>query len=233
MKSTALIGGMVVLFLFACISIALIGCSASVMDSARIGVAAEPNSMAKREPGAVAPARPDAKRARPPAAPPGGGPSLDEEVWVIAKSGAQQQADDDDAPGSGALVTKIDGQEKHVPVPLKHTEVQANIDGYIASVNVKQQFHNPFSEKIEALYVFPLPQNAAVNEFVMTVGDRKIRGIIRERQEAEKIYREARRQGYVASLMTQERANIFTQRVANIEPGKQIEIDVKYFNTMS
>jgi Ca-activated chloride channel family protein len=65
------------------------------------------------------------------------------------------------------------------------------------------------------------------------VGDRKIRGIIRERQEAEKIYKEARSQGYVASLLTQERPNIFTQSVANIEPGKQIDINIKYFNTLS
>jgi Ca-activated chloride channel family protein len=82
------------------------------------------------------------------------------------------------------------------------------------------------------VYVFPLPQNAAVNEFVMTVGDRKIRGIIREREKAEQIYAAARAQGHVAALMTQERANIFTQKVANIEPGKQIDINIRYFNTL-
>ena len=58
------------------------------------------------------------------------------------------------------------------------------------------------TEKIEAVYVFPLPQNAAVNEFVMTIGERRIRGIIREREEAERIYAEAKQQGYVASLLT-------------------------------
>ncbi|HSV99964.1 MAG TPA: VIT domain-containing protein [Sedimentisphaerales bacterium] len=79
----------------------------------------------------------------------------------------------------------------------------------------------------------PLPDNAAVNEFIMVIGDRRIRGIIRERQEAEEIYREARRQGHVASLLTQERPNIFTQRVANIEPGKQIDVNIKYFNTLA
>jgi Ca-activated chloride channel family protein len=67
----------------------------------------------------------------------------------------------------------------------------------------------------------------------MTVGDRKIRGIIREREEAEKIYKEARSQGYVASLLTQERPNIFTQSVANIEPGKAIDINIRYFNTLA
>jgi Ca-activated chloride channel family protein len=123
-------------------------------------------------------------------------------------------------------------QEK-VPLPLKHTEVKGRVSGYIATVEVTQQFQNPFSEKIEAVYVFPLPQNAAVNEFIMVIGERRIRGIIRERQEAEQIYREARRQGYVASLLTQERPNIFTQKVANIEPGKQIDVNIKYFNTLA
>ena len=65
------------------------------------------------------------------------------------------------------------------------------IAGYIATVDVTQQFQNPYGEKIEAVYVFPLPHNAAVNEFVMTIGERHIRGIIRERQEAEQIYHEA------------------------------------------
>ena len=83
------------------------------------------------------------------------------------------------------------------------------------------------------MYVFPLPQNAAINGFVMTVGDRKIRGIIRERQEAERIYTAAKRQGYVASLLTQERPNVFTQKVANIEPGKRIDVEITYFHTLS
>src|SRR5205809_7658763 len=66
----------------------------------------------------------------------------------------------------------------------------------------------------------------------MTIGDRKIRGIIREKAEAERIYQQARQQGYVASLMTQDRPNIFTQSVANIEPGKQIDVNIRYFNTL-
>jgi Ca-activated chloride channel family protein len=98
---------------------------------------------------------------------------------------------------------------------------------------VTQQYQNPYDSKIEAVYVFPLPHNAAVNEFVMTIGERKIRGIIREREQARKIYEEASSAGLVASLLTEERPNIFTQSVANIEPGKQIDINIKYFNTLA
>ncbi len=156
----------------------------------------------------------------------------EDEIWVIAKPKAPPAGSTEyETVGSGAMMARID--EEEIPLPLKHTNVEGRISGYIATVHVVQQFHNPYDEKIEAVYVFPLPQNAAVNEFVMVIGDRRIRGIIREREEAEQIYREARRQGHVASLLTQERPNIFTQKVANIEPGKAIDVDIKYFNTLA
>ena len=122
-----------------------------------------------------------------------------DEIWVIAKVDTSKHIVSDDTPGTGAMLAKFPKQEKEVPLPLKHTDVKGDICGYIATVEVMQQFHNPYSEKIEAKYVFPLPQNAAVNEFIMIIGDRKIRGIIRELEEAEQIYKEARNQGYVAS----------------------------------
>jgi Ca-activated chloride channel family protein len=159
-----------------------------------------------------------------------------EELWVIARDSktdsAKKPAAHSDRPGCGALLAELPGRTEKVPVPLKHTSVAGRIDGYIATVDVTQQFQNPFDSKIEAVYVFPLPQDAAVSDFVMTVGERRIRGIIRERDQAEKIYKAARRQGHVASLLTQERPNIFTQKVANIEPGRQIDIQLTYFNTL-
>jgi Ca-activated chloride channel family protein len=168
-------------------------------------------------------------------------PSRDEELWVIAKSQPDATASkqriptaaEDPTPGTGALLTRLPNSQTPVPIPLKHTDVRADIAGYIASVSVTQQYHNPFSSKIEALYVFPLPHNAAVNEFLMTIGDRKIRGVIRERAEAQRIYAQAKSQGYVASLLTQERPNIFTQAVANIEPGRQIDIHINYYHTLA
>ncbi len=156
-----------------------------------------------------------------------------DEIWIICEPESVQAAGNDDIPGSGALMTRLPGQTDPVPVPLEHTQVDGSISGFVASVNVKQRFHNPFEEKIEAVYVFPLPQNSGVNGFVMTIGERQIRGIIRKRQEAERLYAQARAQGHVASLLTQERPNIFTQRVANIEPGKRIDVDITYFNTLS
>jgi Ca-activated chloride channel family protein len=158
-----------------------------------------------------------------------------DELWVIERPEPSSQRSAN-GPGCGAILAEIEteeGEKKEVPIPLKHTSVESRISAYIATVRVQQQFHNPFDHKIEAVYHFPLPQNAAVNDFVMTVGDRRIRGIIREREEAERIYSEAKRQGYVASLLTQERPNIFTQSVANIEPGKEIDVDIHYFHTLA
>ena len=155
-----------------------------------------------------------------------------DEAWGIVKPSAQP-APQVEHPGCGAMMVDMGEEKENVPLPLKHTDVKGQIYGYIASVDVTQQFHNPFDTKIEAVYVFPLPQDAAVDDFIMTIGERKIRGIIRERKEAEKIYAAARAQGYVASLLTQERPNIFTQKVANIEPGKDIDVSIHYFNTLA
>ncbi|HWQ36777.1 MAG TPA: TonB-dependent receptor [Blastocatellia bacterium] len=116
--------------------------------------------------------------------------------------------------------------------PLKHTEVRAAISGSLARVTVTQQFHNPTGEKIEAVYLFPLPQNAAVDELTMTVGARTIRGVIREREEARRAYEEARAAGKVASLLDQERPNIFTQSVANILPGEAVAVTISYVETL-
>jgi len=153
-----------------------------------------------------------------------------DELWIIARGTEPQTHPTDSAPGTGSLLAKVD--QKEIPMPLKHTDVRASISGFIGEVAVTQQFYNPYDCKIEAIYVFPLPHNAAVNEFIMALGKRRIRGIIRERKKAEQIYQEAKNQGFVASLLTEERPNIFSQSVANIEPGNQIDVDIKYFHTL-
>lgn len=162
-------------------------------------------------------------------------PAKDDELLIIERRKAEardNQANATDAAlGCGGMLTQVD--QKYVLVPLKHTDVKGSISGYISAVTVTQQFTNPYSSKIEAVYTFPLPENAAVSEFVMTIGDRHIRGIIREREQAEQIYNQARAQGYTASLLTQERPNIFTQKVANIEPGKQIDVNITYYSTLA
>ncbi len=116
--------------------------------------------------------------------------------------------------------------------PLKHTDVKAQISGFLSRVTVTQEFENPFAEKIEAVYTFPLPQNAAVDDMTMLVGDRTVRGKILRREEAQAVYEAAKNNGQTASLLDQERPNIFTQSVANILPGEQIKITISYVETL-
>ena len=132
--------------------------------------------------------------------------------------------------GSLAVVGP-DGQLKS-QCPLKHTAVKAEITGFLSRVVVTQKFENPFKEKIEAVYVFPLPQNAAVDDMTMLVGNRVVRGKILPREQAQAVYEAAKASGQVASLLDQERPNIFTQSVANILPGEKIEITISYVETL-
>ena len=134
---------------------------------------------------------------------------------------------------SGALIGFDDEGKPTQSFPLKHTDVSIQVSGPLARAQVTQQFENPYSDKIEAVYTFPLPQNAAVDDMTLTVGDRVVKGAIKKREEARAIYEAAKRRGNVAGLLDQERPNIFTQSVANILPGEQISITISYVQTLS
>ncbi|MGB9178959.1 MAG: VIT and VWA domain-containing protein, partial [Pyrinomonadaceae bacterium] len=116
--------------------------------------------------------------------------------------------------------------------PLKHTDVKAEISGFLSRVRVTQEFENPFKDKIEAVYTFPLPQSAAVDDMTMQVGERTVRGKILRREQAQAVYEAAKTNGKVASLLDQERPNIFTQSVANIMPGEKVTIIISYVETL-
>src|SRR5262245_17960024 len=151
---------------------------------------------------------------------------------IIALYAAQNvSAQTGETPGT---LTAVDanGQLKAV-CPLKHTGLKAEHRGFTPRVVVTQNFQNPFNEKIEAVYTFPLPQNAAVDDMTMIVGERTVRGKILPREEAQKVYETAKSEGQVASLLDQERPNIFTQSVANILPGEQVKITISYVETLS
>ena len=116
--------------------------------------------------------------------------------------------------------------------PLKHTDVKAQISGFISRVTVTQDFENPFPEKIEAVYKFPLPDTAAVDDLTMTIGERVIKGKMMRREEAKATYDAAKQQGKIASLLDQEQPNLFTQQVANILPNQQVRIVISYVETL-
>jgi Ca-activated chloride channel homolog len=133
----------------------------------------------------------------------------------------------------GSLQVVDPGGAPKAVCPLKHTDVKAEISGFLSRVTVTQEFENPFKEKIEAVYTFPLPQNSAVDDMTMLVGDRTVRGKILQREQAEAVYEAAKTRGQTATLLNQERPNIFTQSVANILPGEQIKIAISYVETLN
>ncbi len=149
---------------------------------------------------------------------------------LLPQASAQTAVTQGETQGALQVLDKT-GNPKAI-CPLKHTDVRVEITGFLSRVNVTQEFENPFKEKIEAVYVFPLPANAAVDDMTMVVGERTVRGKILRREEAQAVYDAAKSNGQVASLLNQERPNIFTQSVANIMPGENVKITISYVETL-
>jgi Ca-activated chloride channel family protein len=135
-------------------------------------------------------------------------------------------------PRTGGLLIVDKHGNTPAPCPLQRTEVKAEISGFLNRVTVTQLFENPLQETIEAVYTFPLPQNSAVDDMTMLLGDRTVKGLIKPREEARAIYEAARNAGRTAGLLEQERANIFTQSVTNIKPGEKVRITISYVETL-
>lgn len=112
--------------------------------------------------------------------------------------------------------------------PLLFTGATVNIAGVIADVTVTQVYKNEGIRPIEAIYVFPASTRAAVYGLTMTIGDRTIFAQIQERQQARQKYEQAKEEGKTASLLEQQRPNVFQMNVANILPGDTIKVELKY-----
>ena len=108
------------------------------------------------------------------------------------------------------------------------TDVDINVSGVIARTTVTQRFKNRNNLWTEGLYLFPLPDNAAVDHFTMHIGDRIIEGQLKERQQARQAYNNAKNHGQRASLVEQQRPNIFKTALANIGPNEEITITIVY-----
>jgi len=147
---------------------------------------------------------------------------------LLAPAAAGDEGEGSPEVTNGGYMQTSTADGRAVPLPLKHTDVQAEIAGFVAAVQVTQTFTNPFDKPIEALYVFPLPERSAVHAMTMYLGKRVIRGTIQKKEEARRIYEEAKAAGKTAALLDQERPNIFTQSVANILPGEEIKVELAY-----
>lgn len=119
-----------------------------------------------------------------------------------------------------------------VVAPLLDTDVEIRVTGHVARAKVRQTFRNPQAEWFEGIYTFPLPENAAVDRLRMRIGRRMVEGEIRERAAAKASYEQAKTEGRRATLVEQERPNIFTTSVANIGPGESIQVEIEYQQTL-
>ena len=122
---------------------------------------------------------------------------------------------------------------RYEPVVLRHTDVAIDVRGLVASATVSQVYVNETSTPVEAVYVFPLPHDAAVYEMEMRVGDRLIRSVVKEREQARQAYEAARSEGKRAALVEQERPNVFTTSLANLMPGDRVEVRLGYVQPLA
>jgi len=113
-------------------------------------------------------------------------------------------------------------------LPLKDTHVQIDVSGVIADVQVTQTYRNEGSRPINARYVFPASTRAAVYAMSMRIGDQVIVAKIKEREKAKQEFDKAKSEGKSASLLEQNRPNVFSMSLANVMPGDQIEIELRY-----
>lgn len=143
-------------------------------------------------------------------------------------------ANNDDIPTNvkaGSLFVKSPSGEMQEALRME-SDVHFAISGLVSRVAVKQHFKNHTQDWLEGIYVFPLPENAAVDRLRIHVGERVIEGVIKEKQEAKKIYQQAKASGKRTALVEQERPNLFTTSVANIGPNEKIIVEISYQQTL-
>jgi Ca-activated chloride channel family protein len=133
-----------------------------------------------------------------------------------------------ESAGGGTLVTRT-GEEVRV-LPLIETRVEILVTGPAVRGRIEQRFGNPSAELLEAVYLFPLPERAAVHHMEMRVGERRIVSEVREKEEARAEYRRARSEGKKAALVEQRRTNLFVASVANVNPGEEVAVTLEYLD---
>lgn len=130
--------------------------------------------------------------------------------------------------GAGQLMFSTDQPGIFQSSVLLHSEVHFQVNGLVAHASLSQSFRNDSDDWAEGIYVFPLEDDAAVNRLVITIGERVIEGVIREKKQARKLYQSAKATGRKAGLIEQQRPNMFTSSVANIPPGETIVVHLEW-----
>ena len=134
---------------------------------------------------------------------------------------------------TGEFLYRLEPEGVLQQAPAVDTRVRFDVTGVIARATVVQRFRNPTDEWIEGVYVFPLPESSAVDHMRMRVGSRVIEGQIREKEQATREFAAAAAEGKRATLVEQQRPNLFTSRVANLGPYEELEVEIEYQQTLS
>ena len=132
----------------------------------------------------------------------------------------------------GSVWLRVDGSESYREALQLETDVGFQVSGLIARATVRQQFRNDSDTWAEGLYVFPLPDDAAVDHFRLRIGERVIEGQVMERAAAKKTYEQAKQAGKRTGLVEQQRPNVFTTSLANIAPGETLVVEIEYQQTL-
>ncbi|HXK16247.1 MAG TPA: VIT and VWA domain-containing protein [Polyangiaceae bacterium] len=151
-------------------------------------------------------------------------------VWLLAARPARASADAVPSPDKTlSPYFVVEGADPGVEaLPLESTKVDVQVTGVIAEVTVTQAYKNAGKKPINAQYVFPASTRAAVHGMRMLVRDQVIEAVIKEKQQAAKTFEAAKKEGKSASLLEQERPNVFTMKVANVMPGDHLEVSLRY-----
>lgn len=133
---------------------------------------------------------------------------------------------DEGDPGPGSLRVRDPKGSGLLELPLQATRFDTIVIGTLAETEIVQVFANPLDRPIEALYLFPLHERAAVDDYSITIGARTIRGKVQTREQARETYEQAKYAGQTAGLLEQQRPNMFSQSLVNIAPGETIEVSM-------
>ncbi len=202
-----------------------LACTAAVGDAPTVHVP-DPDVVAPAEevtPDDVSTSTPNVDASDPPLVAPSALPTSACKALPTARE--LEKVDSPLDPGSGRLlIERANGT--WVGLPLSHTGFDTQIVGTVAETTVTQRFDNPLTEPIDAVYTFPLPHDAAVDDYWIRAADRAVHGQIERRQDAVEAYDNAKKNGQTAGLLEQERPNVFTQSLANLPPGASLEVTI-------
>ncbi|MEA3054170.1 MAG: Ca-activated chloride channel [Sphingomonadales bacterium] len=148
---------------------------------------------------------------------------------LAAGAASRAQGSEEEAPvEAGALMLHPRGGGADLPAVRLGTHVEVTVTGAIARTRVVQAFRNTGKDWAAATYLYPLPEDGAVDSLRMVIGQRIVVGEIRRREEAAQIYEQAKAKGQKAALVEEERPNMFVNKVANVAPGETVLIEIQY-----